>query len=69
LLKLLTDVERIRNKYKNFINGKFLESISLELLFIALDRFDAFVNVKDALLVTDVAAKQLIMKEIYELVT
>ena len=69
MFKLLTDVERIRNKYKNFINEKFLESISLELLFIALDRFDAFVNVKDALLVTDVAAKQLIMKEIYELVT
>ena len=40
-----------------------LESVSLELLFVALDRFDAFVNVKDSLLVTDVAAKQLIMTE------
>ena len=69
MLKLLTDVERIRNRYKNFINGKFLESVSLELLFVALDRFGAFVNVKDSLLVTDVAAKQLIITGICELVT
>jgi hypothetical protein len=38
------------------------------LLFVALGRLNAFVNVKDVLLVTDMTAKQLIMVGIGELV-
>jgi myo-inositol-1(or 4)-monophosphatase len=38
------------------------------LLFVALGRLNAFVNVKDVLLVTDMTAKQLIMVGTGELV-
>jgi hypothetical protein len=38
------------------------------LLFVALGRLNALVNVKDVLLVTDMTAKQLIMVGIGELV-
>lgn len=57
------NVERTRKIYSNVRRVRLLGSVALELCYVASGRLDAFVDVRKALRVTDVAAGQLILEE------
>ena len=57
------NVERIRKIYSSVRRVRLLGSVALELCYVASGRLDAFVDVRGALRVTDVAAGQLILAE------
>ncbi|MGB9927801.1 MAG: bifunctional fructose-bisphosphatase/inositol-phosphate phosphatase [Methanosarcina sp.] len=63
------NVERTRKIYKNVRRVRLFGSVALELCYVASGRLDAFVDVRKALRVTDVAAGQLILVEAGGLVT
>ncbi|HIH73816.1 MAG TPA: bifunctional fructose-bisphosphatase/inositol-phosphate phosphatase [Methanosarcina sp.] len=57
------NVERTRKIYSNVRRVRLFGSVALELCYVASGRLDAFVDVRKALRVTDVAAGQLILEE------
>lgn len=57
------NVERTRKIYKNVRRVRLFGSVALELCYVASGRLDAFVDVRKALRVTDVAAGQVILAE------
>lgn len=57
------NVARTRKIYSSVRRVRLLGSVALELCYVASGRLDAFVDVRRALRVTDVAAGQLILKE------
>lgn len=57
------NVERTRKIYSNIRRVRLFGSVALELCYVASGRLDAFVDVRRALRVTDVAAGQLILEE------
>ncbi|MCC4769607.1 bifunctional fructose-bisphosphatase/inositol-phosphate phosphatase [Methanosarcina sp. DH2] len=63
------NVERTRKIYSNVRRVRLFGSVALELCYVASGRLDAFVDVRKALRVTDVAAGQLILEEAGGLVT
>jgi len=63
------NVERTRRIYSNVRRVRLFGSVALELCYVASGRLDAFVDVRKALRVTDVAAGQLILEEAGGLVT
>lgn len=63
------NVERTRRIYKNVRRIRLFGSVALELCYVASGRLDAFVDVRQTLRVTDVAAGQLILAEAGGLVT
>ncbi|AKB28987.1 Inositol-1-monophosphatase [Methanosarcina siciliae T4/M] len=63
------NVERTRRIYSNIRRVRLFGSVALELCYVASGRLDAFVDVRKALRVTDVAAGQLILEEAGGLVT
>jgi myo-inositol-1(or 4)-monophosphatase len=63
------NVERTRRIYRNVRRVRLFGSVALELCYVASGRLDAFVDVRNALRVTDVAAGQLILEEAGGLVT
>ena len=63
------NVARTRKIYSSVRRVRLLGSVALELCYVASGRLDAFVDVRRALRVTDVAAGQLILAEAGGLVT
>jgi myo-inositol-1(or 4)-monophosphatase len=63
------NVERTRRIYRNVRRVRLFGSVALELCYVASGRLDAFVDVRKALRVTDVAAGQLILEEAGGIVT
>ncbi|MDI9396074.1 MAG: bifunctional fructose-bisphosphatase/inositol-phosphate phosphatase [Euryarchaeota archaeon] len=57
------DTERTLKISSNVRHVRLLGSVALELCYVASGRLDAFVDVRKALRVTDVAAGQLILEE------
>jgi myo-inositol-1(or 4)-monophosphatase len=57
------NVERTRRIYSSVRRVRLLGSVALELCYVASGRLDAFVDVRKALRVTDVAAGQLVLEE------
>jgi len=57
------NVERTRKIYKNVRRVRLFGSVALELCYVASGRLDAFVDVRKALRVTDLAAGQVILAE------
>ncbi len=63
------NTEKALNLHKNVQRVRLLGSVALELCYVASGRLDAFVDVRQALRLTDVAAGQLIITEAGGLVT
>ncbi|HII91429.1 MAG TPA: bifunctional fructose-bisphosphatase/inositol-phosphate phosphatase [Methanosarcina sp.] len=63
------NVERTRKIYRSVRRVRLFGSVALELCYVASGRLDAFVDVRNALRVTDVAAGQLILAEAGGIVT
>lgn len=63
------NVARTRKIYSSVRRVRLLGSVALELCYVASGRLDAFVDVRRALRVTDVAAGQLILAEAGGVVT
>lgn len=61
--------EKTLKLYSNVRRVRLLGSVALELCYVASGRLDAFVDVRQALRLTDVAAGQLILTEAGGLVT
>jgi len=57
------NLERGRKLQSNIRRLRILGSVALELCYVASGKLDAFVDIRNALRVTDVAAGQLILKE------
>lgn len=63
------NVARTRKLYSNIRRVRILGSVALELCYVASGKLDAFVDVRNTLRVTDVAAGQLIISEAGGVVT
>ena len=63
------NVEKVKKLYSSIRRARLFGSVALELCYVGSGKLDAFIDVRNALRVTDIAAGSLILKEAGGLVT